>query len=150
MIQYPDLLPPPLQEGYGLSTFDPMRSTQMTTGRRRYRKMYDAVPVTVRINFNFSQSEASFFEGWYARTLGDGLEWFVMPLITPMGFRLYEAHFVGIYDGPELVQISRWRYSATLELRERPLIPNEWVNFPHLWLGQSIIDRAINQDWPKA
>lgn len=150
MIQYPDLLPLPLQEGYGLSTVDPMRATPMVTGRRRYRKVHSFVPVTAKVSFNFSQAEASFFEGWYAYTLNDGMEWFEMPLVTPAGFRLYKAHFTGIYDRPTLVQINRWRYSATLELRERPLIPNQWINFPKLWLGQNIIDQAINQDWPKA
>lgn len=150
MIQYPAKLPPPLQEGYGLSTVDPMRSTQMVTGRRRYRKVHDFVPTTVQANFNFSQAEASFFEGWFARTLENGFQWFECPLITPMGFKMYEAHFVGIYEGPSLVQINRWRYSAMLELRERPLLPEGWEQFPDLWIGQDIIDRAINQEWPKA
>lgn len=150
MIQYPAILPVPLQESYGLGTVDPMRSTPMVTGRRRWRVVHDYVPVTVKVLFNFSQTEASFFEGWYARTIKNGFEWFEMPLQTPLGFKRYEAHFVGIYDGPDLTQITRWRYSAQLQLRERPLIPPEWTDFPDYWINQNIIDVATNREWPAA
>ena len=35
--------------------------------------------------------------------------------------RQYQAHFKGIYQGPDLTQITRWRYSAVLQLKERPV-----------------------------
>lgn len=149
MIQYPAKLPLPLQEGYGLSTVDPMRATQMVTGRTRYRVRHKYVPTDVRFNFNFSEAEAGFFEAWYARTLNNGLEWFEIQLQTPAGFTTYQAHFKGIYQGPDLVQVSRWRYTAQVELRQRPLIPDGWEQFPDLWFGKSIIDLAINREWPQ-
>lgn len=120
MIQYPAQLPLPLQEGYGLSTVDPMLSTQMVTGQARYRIRHSYVPTMVKVNFNFSEKEARLFEGWYVWSIKNGIEWFEITLQTPMGLKAYQAHFSGIYQGPELTQISRWRYSATLQLRERP------------------------------
>lgn len=150
MIQYPAQLPPPLQEGYGLNTVDPMLATPMVTGRRRYRVVHDYVPTEIQANFNFDQDQAAFFEAWYARTLNNGFEWFECPLITPVGFKLYEAHFQRIYEGPDLVQVKRWRYTAKLELRERPLIPDGWEQFPDFWFNKNIIDVAVNREWPKA
>ena len=121
MIQYPAELPLPLQDGYGLSTVDPMQATQMVTGRTRYRVRHSYVPNEVRFNFNFSEAEAGFFEAWYARTLNNGMEWFEMPLQLPSGFTTYQAHFKAIYQGPDLTQVSRWRYSAVFMLKERPV-----------------------------
>ncbi|MEG1082208.1 MAG: transposase [Pseudomonas sp.] len=121
MIQYPAELPLPLQEGYGLATVDPMRATPMVTGRTRYRVRHRYIPIDVRVNFNFSEAEAALFEGWYVWAINNGFDWFEMPLQTPMGFKTYIAHFKGIYQGPDLTQVSRWRYSAILQLRDRPI-----------------------------
>jgi hypothetical protein len=125
MIQYPAELPLPLQEGYGLSTVDPMRATQMATGRTRYRIRHRYVPTEVKVNFNFSEAEAAQFEGWYVWAINNGFDWFEMPLQTPVGFKNYIAHFKGIYQGPDLTQISRWRYSAVMQLRERPVLTED-------------------------
>lgn len=150
MIQYPAELSLPLQEGYGLSTVDPMRATQMVTGRTRYRVRYSYVPTEVKFNFNFSEAEAGFFEAWYARTLNNGFEWFEMTLQTPAGFTTYQVHFKGIYQGPDLTQITRWRYSAVLQLKQRPMIPEGWEQFPEYWFNKNVIDLAVNREWPKA
>lgn len=149
MIQYPAYLPLPLQEGYGLSTVDPMRATPMVTGRTRYRIRHSYVPTEVRVSFNFSEGEAGLFEAWYVRSINNGLEWFEIQLQTPAGFRAYQAHFKGIYQGPDLTQITRWRYSAVLELKERPIIPSPWEQFPDFWLKKNIIDLSMNREWPK-
>jgi len=125
MIQYPAELPLPLQEGYGLSTVDPMRATQMATGRTRYRIRHRYVPTEVKVNFNFSEEEAAQFEGWYVWAINNGFDWFEMPLQTPIGFKTYIAHFKGIYQGPDLTQISRWRYSAVMQLKERPVLTED-------------------------
>ena len=150
MIQYPAELPLPLQEGYGLSTVDPMQATQMVTGRTRYRVRHSYVPNEVRFNFNFSEAEAGFFEAWYARTLSNGMEWFEMPLQLPSGFTTYQAHFKAIYQGPDLTQVSRWRYSAVLQLKQRPMIPEGWEQFPEYWFNKNVIDVAANREWPEA
>ncbi|AIR90531.1 hypothetical protein [Pseudomonas cremoricolorata] len=138
MIQYPAQLPLPLQEGYGLSTVDPMMATRLVTGRTRYRVVHDYVPTEARFNFNFSQKEAALFEGWYVYELKNGIEWFEMDLQTPLGMKKCRAHFKGIPQGGELTQITRWRYSAVIELRERPIYTEEE------YLG-AIIDMPLDQ-----
>ncbi|MNH40302.1 hypothetical protein D3C79_1016050 [compost metagenome] len=44
--------------------------------------------------------------------------------------------------------MSRWEYSATLELREPSLIPPGWEDFPQFWFMMNIIDMAVNREWP--
>ncbi|MNM77926.1 hypothetical protein D3C81_898020 [compost metagenome] len=136
MIQYPAELPLPLQEGYGLSTVDPMLATQMVTGRTRYRVRHRYVPTEMKVNFNFSEAEAAQFEGWYVWAINNGFDWFEMPLQTPVGFKTYIAHFKGVYQGPDLTQVSRWRYSAVMQLKDRP-IPSE-DKFIELSLGMPL------------
>ncbi|MNO49448.1 hypothetical protein D3C76_398010 [compost metagenome] len=150
MIQYPAGLPPPLQEGYGLSTVSPLVSTTMVTGRKRFRVRHSYVPTDITVNFIFGNSEASYFEAWFKRALNNGFEWFLCPLQTPLGFKMYEARFLEGYAGPDLVQIKRWRYSAKLRLKDKPYMPEKWDDFPEYWLGQDIIDIAINREWPEA
>nr|EKW5807788.1 hypothetical protein [Klebsiella pneumoniae] len=51
--------------------------------------------------------------------------------------------------GPTLVAPKYWQYSATLELWERPLPPSGWGNYPEWLAGQSLLDIALNREWPK-
>lgn len=52
-------------------------------------------------------------------------------------------------QGPVLVAPIYWRYSATLELWERPLLPPPWGNYPEWIAGSSLLDIALNREWPK-
>jgi hypothetical protein len=149
-IIYPSQLPPPLQDDYGLNTTDPKLSTTLVTGRLRERRRYTNVPTLVNVRWNMDGEQASFFETWFSTVLVEGTLWFEAPLKTPLGFEPYLCKIRGMYSGPKLVQVDRWELTATLELRNRPLIPGGWVNFPDLWFGKSIIDLAINREWPEA
>ncbi len=53
-----------------------------------------------------------------------------------------------IYEGPTLVAPKYWQYSATLELWERPL-PPAGGELPEWLAGQSLLDIALNKEWPK-
>lgn len=150
MEQYPDYLPLPLRDGYGLTSADPIRATPMVTGRPTFRVMQTSVPMQVAVNFNFSQAEAGLFEAWFAQQLNNGFELFQMKLQTPAGFKLYQCRFMRMYQGPQLVQITRWRYSANLFMLERPLIPDGWLGAPTFWLNKSAFDISMNKDWPAA
>ncbi|PRA53166.1 MULTISPECIES: transposase [Pseudomonas] len=121
MIQYPAELPLPLQEGYGLNTADPMRATPMVTGRTRYRIRHRRTPTSASFSFNFDEEEAALFEGWYEWSINLGLEWFEMPLQTPLGLQVHLVHFKRMYGGGELAQIKRWRFTAELEFKKRPV-----------------------------
>lgn len=148
MIKYPKELPLPLQDGYKLNTEDPKLSSQLSSGRVRERRRFTFVPTSIKVRWNMDEVQASFFEAWFARTLVDGTLWFEATLKTPAGFKDYICRILGMYDGPELVQVNRWEFSATLELRDRPLMEPGWENFPEFWFNKDIIDPAINREWP--
>lgn len=146
--EYPSGLPYPLREGYGLKHVSPLMRTEMQSGRARQRRRFTSVPTNVPVTWQCTNEQAQFFETWFQHTLLDGSEWFTCPLKTPMGLKHYEARFTGMYDGPDLIGVSDWLFTAELEIRERQTLPKGWHEFPDLILSQSIIDKAINREWP--
>ena len=150
MIQFPKGLPCALREGYGFKPTSPMASTQMQTGRTRYRRKYSSVPTESRVTWLFNDREAQLFESWFEEVLISGSQWFECDLKTPQGFQPYKAHFLDIYEGPTLVGVSSWRYQATLQLWERPILTGGWAIYaPEFILGMNLLDLAINRDWPQ-
>ncbi|AEG99109.1 MULTISPECIES: membrane protein [Klebsiella] len=150
-IFYPhDYLPMPLQEGYGFQPVSPLKRTQLTTGRARQRRAYTSTPTEATVSwFMESDVQGLTFESWYRDALSDGAAWFMMKLQTPAGIKFYKCRFTDIYQGPVLVAPIYWRYSATLELWERPLLPPPWGNYPGWIAGSSLLDIALNREWPK-
>ena len=43
-----------------------------------------------------------------------------------------------------------WQFSATLELWTRPVLGGGWAEFPDYIINSSIIDIALNREWPEA
>ena len=126
-IYYPhDSLPMPLQEGYGFQPVSPLKRTQLTTGRARQRRAYTSTPTQASITW-FMETDAQ----------------------TPAGIKFYKCRFTDIYQGPVLVAPIYWKYTATLELWERPLAPAPWGNYPEWIVGSSLLDIALNKEWPK-
>lgn len=150
MIQYPAELPIPIQDGYDINHVNPLLRTDLASGRARQRRRFTSVPSNVSVQWRMSQGQALYFELFFKDVLLDGAEWFDMPLRTPMGVKSYRARFTGIYSGPTLEQGVYWRFSATLELFERPTMPKEWALFPEYVTNASIIDYAVSREWPRA
>ncbi|WP_134599863.1 transposase [Pseudomonas aeruginosa] len=152
IIKYPAQLPHPLQQGYAFETTNPKLSTPMASGYVRERRRTQSVPTRAKVTWNMDSQQAAFFEAWFARTLVDGTKWFEAMLQTPLGFLPYTCRILGMYEGAELVQVRRWEYSATLELRERSLMPPGWEEFPDYWFNMNILDLGMNRDghWPEA
>ncbi len=150
-INYPfDYLPCVLKDGFGLQAISPLKRTDQVTGRARQRRAYTSTPTQSGVQWILTDSQGQAFEAWFRDVLTDGAAWFNMPLMTPIGKRLYACRFTDIYQGPTPEGGLYWRYSATLELWERPLPPPGWGNFPEFLAGQNIIDLALNREWPKA
>ena len=153
MIEYPKDLPAPLIEGYGLNTTDPMLRTALQSGRARQRRRFTNVPTYAECSWLMTAPQAAFFEAWFKRVLIDGVHWFTCRLKTAEveeGTTSHVCRFAGMYSGPRLSPRNRWVVTATLELRERPLIPDGWELFPDLWFNMNIIDMALNREWPEA
>ena len=149
-IDYPAGLPAPLRSGYGVNHISPLIRTELETGRARQRRRYTSVPSLASVSWLMSQAQAQLFEAWFKWTLSDGAEWFNCRLRTPLGLQDYECRFAEMYSGPDLVGVDRWRFSADLEIRERQVLPYDYALLPDYVLQQSIIDRALNREWPEA
>lgn len=127
-----------------------MIRTQLSSGRARQRRRFTSVPTIVSATWVLSEVQAQLFEVWYKEVILDGAAWFECPLKTPVGMSLYEARFTGIYSGPNLYGLCHWRINAELEIRDRQTLAPGWGEFPEFVIGSDIIDRAINQQWPKS
>lgn len=151
MIEYPrEYLPLPLREGYAFQAVSPMLRSEMQSGRARQRRKFTSVPTMASVSWLLSDVQAQTFEGWFEDSLKSGSEWFECPLKTPEGINDYVARFTDIYQGPALVGRSHWKFTAELELRERPIVAPGWGNFPGFIAGSSIFDIAMNQKWPES
>ena len=151
-INYPkEYLPIPLQDGYGLKPVSPMIRTDLSSGRARQRRLYTATPTQAAVSWSLSDSEGQLFEAWYRDTIHDGADWFNMPLRSPLGIiDSYVCRFIDIYEGPTIEGGNYWRYTATLELWERPILAPDWAEFPDYIINSSIIDIALNREWPES
>lgn len=151
MIEYPKGLPYPLRDGLALQTVDPALRTQMQSGFTRQRRQHTATPTRPQVSWEMNDQQLVLFEAFFEEVLVSGTLWFECPLKTPLGVREYVARFFGMYSGPVLVPHNRWRVSATLELRERPILRGGWAQYaPDYILGSDLLDIAMNQKWPKA
>lgn len=149
-IDYPAGLPVPLRSGYGMQHVSPLMRTDLESGRARQRRRFTSTPIIAGVTWLMTQVQAQAFEAWFRWTLSDGAEWFNTRLSTPLGLQPYECRFAGMYSGPELVGVDRFRFSADLEIRERQTLPADYALLPSMILDQGIIDRALNQEWPAA
>lgn len=152
MIQYPAGLPCFVREGYEMETVSPMMRSQMVNGRARQRRRYKSTPTYITaVTSPMTDVQAQLFEAWWEEVLISGTEYFECPLKTPLGTQTYTARFVDIYQGPELVGASHWRFRCQLELRNRPILPPGWaVAAPDFILSSGRFDRAMNKEWPEA
>lgn len=149
-VDYPKGLPNPLREDHVLNPVQPFVRTGLATGRARQRRAYTSVPVMGTWPFIYSDVEARTFEAWFRDSLADGTEWFNIERRTPLGLRTLVCRFTAMYTGPAMVGRDHWRYDCPLEIWERPLMREGWGKFPGYILGASIIDMALNREWPEA
>ena len=149
-INFPEGLPCALRDGYDLNHVQPFQRTTMADGRAIQRRRFSSVPTLSNVSWVFKENEAALFEAWFRDVANDGAAWFNCRLRTPIGTEDYVCRFAEMYRGPQLVGRSHWRISAVLEIFERPLMPPGWGHFPEFVLGSSIIDIALNREWPEA
>lgn len=149
-IDWPQGLPCVLREGHTTRHASPLLRTGMASGRARQRRKFTSVPSVHTCAWLMTQAQAQAFEAWFAEMIGDGAQWFNMPLRTPMGTGKLLCRFTDIYEGPDLVGRNHWRISAQIEVWARPLLPPGWGLLPELVIGSSIIDVAVNKEWPEA
>lgn len=143
-------LPMPQRTGLGYQPVSPLLRTQLTSGRARQRRLYTSTPTQVGVTWIFNEEQSQLFEAWFRDVISDGAAWFNMRIRAPIGIDDYACRFMDIYEGPTLIGFQRWQFTANLELWERPILPPGWGEFPDLVANQSIIDLAMNREWPEA
>lgn len=149
-INYPEGLPTSLIEGHQDAPVSPFRRTPMANGRARQRRVHTSVPVMGNVNLALTGVQALVFEMFFRYDLGDGVKWFNFPRRLAIGHSKVVARFAGVYTGPLQIGPDLFNYSFQLEYFDRTLLPEAWAQFPQLVLGQSILDLAINREWPEA
>ncbi|WP_353742569.1 hypothetical protein WHX55_10970 [Pseudomonas fluorescens] len=149
MIEYPKFLPLPQREGYGFQSVSPIARSDLQSGRARQRRRFTSVPTVATVTWLLNDTEAQLFEGWFEHILLSGSLWFQCLLKTPLGLDDHRARFIDIYDGPNLVGVSHWRFTAKVELFKRPILDAGWIiTVPDYVAMADIFDRAINHEWP--
>lgn len=147
MIAYPKGLPLPLRSGYGFEPTNNIIRTDMESGRARQRIAFTKVPTASSLSWIFDATQAQLFEAWAIQVAK--AQWFTMTLKTPLGLLEYEVRFTESPTGPVLVGVDGWQYSAKVELKERPVLEDGWVEYlPEYVLLADIFDLAVNREWP--
>lgn len=138
---FPELLPLPTFEGYGISPQEGVLRTEMAQGPARQRLQYTAVPESMPVRWRLTQWQYAIFRAWYKHKALRGAEWFTITLLNGLGMVAHEARFLGEGDKPYSATPKRggregviWIVTATLEVRESPD------------LNEEILDLALVED----
>lgn len=144
---YPAGLPLPLRDGYSFDPVNRINRTEMVTGRARQRVEFTRTPTLANISWIFTATEAQLFQSWADLVAGAG--WISMPLVSPLGFDTLECRFTETPGGPELVGRYAWKFTATCEIRWKPLLDSDWaVVLPDFLLNSDVFDYAMNREFP--
>lgn len=149
-INYPQGMPAPQWAENSYKTVSPNLRTPMESGRAMQRRKFSSVPTMREAAWVFTSNEALIFELFYKEDLKDGTEWFNLFMRHPLGYVPMVCRMVDIYDGPVAWGVDGWKYTATLEIWERPLLEGDWILLPDYIIGSGIFDAAMNREWPAA
>lgn len=145
---YPSSLPVGLRGSRTYQVVSPLQRSTLVSGRARQRRKFTSVPETAKVSYLFSNSESMAFVAWYRDQLVDGALWFECPLKTEMGLDYHTCRFTDIYEGPNPVGPNLWSVTGEIEIKTRVALPVGWGEFPDQITGASIIDFAMNVEWP--
>lgn len=148
--RYPESLPAPLKVETAFQMVDPLVSTPFDSGQTRWDRQFTDVPTATPMAFIFNDAECQAFMAWHRDVLKDGAKWFEMPIRTPVGMNYEEAHFVKAYSGPSRTGYDKWRISANILLRRRPMPPMGEGEFPEDIVFSELFDLTINRELPRA
>ena len=157
MLTYPEGLPLPEREGYGFTQISPVAGTKMVTGRSRRRRIWRSTPARVTVSWLMDGPEAEMFMGWFEHAI-NAVDWFLCPIKIPRGLELTKSQFTDIYQGPVLVGVDMWRFTAVIELFKLPIISE--AELTDLLAGmdigvmnaqlRSLLERWYTKSWPGA
>jgi len=127
MIAWPDTLPLPTVEGYGIQPGDAILRTEMEAGPARQRRRFTQVPSRVSVRWIMRRDQFALFEAWYRWQAKEGGAWFEIELLGGLGLLTQEARFTRQFQA-QLLGGTLWEIRSELEIRERPALDEGLLN----------------------
>jgi hypothetical protein len=127
MIAWPETLPLPTVEGYGIQPGDAILRTEMEAGPARQRRRFTQVPSRVSVRWIMRRDQFALFEAWYRWQAREGGAWFEIALLGGLGLLSQEARFTRQFQA-QLLGGTLWEIRSELEIRERPVLDAGLLN----------------------
>ncbi len=120
-LAWPDKLPLPTIEGYGIRPGEAILRTEMEAGPARQRRRFTQVPSRLTVRWLMRRDQFTLFEAWYRWSAKEGGEWFEIDLLGGLGLLPQEARFTRQFEA-RLKDGVLWEVCSELEVRERPVL----------------------------
>jgi len=149
---YPDYLPLPLKFTRSNQTGEAVMRTDRLKGLARQRQWTNAPTLLFEAEWHVPNEKAELFITWHANEIANGTDWFEMQSYYSGTLAERRTRFTGMYSGPDPIGVGHVKFTAQLEVFERPVIPPEWLEAPEWWYNlewRSIFDFAMNHHWPE-
>ena len=143
MIEWPETLPLPTVEGYGIQPGDAILRTEMEAGPARQRRRFTQVPSRVSVRWIMRRDQFVLFEAWYRWQAKEGGAWFEIELLGGLGLLTQEARFTRQFQA-QLLGGTLWEIRSELEIRERPVLDEGLLNLLLSEDAQGIITVSNN------
>ena len=124
IVSWPENLPLPSIEGYGVHPGEAILRTEMEAGPARQRRRFTQVPSRISARWSFRRDQFALFEAWYRWRAKEGGEWFEIDLLGGIGMSVHEERFARQFNA-SVVRGNRWQVTSELEIRERPVLTED-------------------------
>ena len=118
---WPERLPLPTIEGYGIRPGEAILRTEMEAGPARQRRRFTNTPSRITVRWVMSAEQFQLFEAWYRWAAAEGGAWFEMDLLGGLGLLPQEARFTRQFDARPWRGLL-WEVTSELEVRARPTL----------------------------
>ena len=85
--RWPDRLPLPTLEGYGIQPGEAVLRTEVEAGPARRRRRFTNVPSRIAVRWVLRPDQFALFEAWYRFAAAEGGAWFEIDLLGGLGWR---------------------------------------------------------------
>lgn len=126
-IIWPQTLPLPTVQGYGVQPGEAILRTEMEAGLARQRRRFTDVPTKVSVRWIMRRDQYAIFEGWYRYFAKEGASWFSIDLLGGLGLMPHDARFTRQFSARLLARGTLWEVISELEIRERPVIDEGYL-----------------------
>ena len=151
--RWPDRLPLPAIEGYGISPGEAILRTEMEAGPARQRRRFTDVPSRIAVRWVLQPDQFALFEGWYRYAAEEGGAWFEIDLLGGLGLLPQEARFTRQFEArPYRGRL--WEVVSELEIRARPTLSEPAMtilldnDLPALTAGIDALHTLVHETLP--